>query len=507
MKKIAWALMLLCSILFLDTKNGDAQTLLIDSTFQPHFDIRTGLNAGSIRDVWENPKNGKILIAGGFDFTLLNPRQVHGSYTMIQRNGNRDFSFVGSGFSSAGAVSNIIEITDSAIYLNKSNALGAIDSTGISVRGSWLINARKTVQCMSTEKPFYFNDGSFLFSNSLGNLGSCKIINPPDTFSHRYIVKVNPQGLWDSTFLKDANSYPSGFVAYDSNRIIVYGNPSRFTHYDSVRVNGLCRIFHDGTLDTTFKTPILSDTIENTRPLIGPIESDGKFILHGRFYLKDSSHFQTMIRLNSDGSLDSTFNNFNGPDDTLLFIPAVQSVAKTEDNGYLVGGYFNNYQGYFKNNIAKIDSNGYVEKAYFKGLGPDSSFILGSQGIGIVYKILPSKFGGYYVAGDFLKWDGNPTQPIVRLKESSATSIDEVTSKNESMLLYPNPVNQSFVLQIKKTKLLNFQLFNSLGQQFPINYAPTSEGYRFDASHLPKGMYVLHIFGEQAQSLKFIKTE
>jgi len=76
------------------------------------------------------------------------------------------------------------------------------------------------------------------------------------------------------------------------------------------------------------------------------------------------------------------------------------------------------------------------------------------------------------------------------------------------ILLYPNPVTNYFYLETE-SEITNFQLFNSLGQQFPINYEPTTNGFRFDTAHLPKGIYVLHTsFSDgNVSNQKFIKAE
>lgn len=92
---------------------------------------------------------------------------------------------------------------------------------------------------------------------------------------------------------------------------------------------------------------------------------------------------------------------------------------------------------------------------------------------------------------------------------SYIVSIDEnVIEAVNDILLYPNPVTNYFYLETE-SEITNFQLFNSLGQQFPINYEPTTNGFRFDTAHLPKGIYVLHTsFSDgNVSNQKFIKAE
>ncbi|MFT5666912.1 MAG: hypothetical protein ACI9DK_001100 [Vicingaceae bacterium] len=104
--------------------------------------------------------------------------------------------------------------------------------------------------------------------------------------------------------------------------------------------------------------------------------------------------------------MDTTFQYANGAIDLINNYWSTSSIVKTPDGGYLVGGYFHQYQGATKKSIAKVDSNGVLEPQYFTSIGSDSaaqfSFALFQE---IVSSIIPSKFDGYYVAGNFLKFD------------------------------------------------------------------------------------------------------
>src|SRR5690554_2278195 len=235
------------------------------------------------------------------------------------------------------------------------------DTFGYGTGNQWRPNYVKTIKC-STGIPYFFSDGSSLFANGDDNWGvPCPIINPPDTFPGRHIIKLTPQGLWDSTFVPDANDAPDGFFGYDSNRIIIYGTQHKFKVYDGVAVNAMCRIYLDGTIDTSFHSPLLdTNTFGIARPVF--VDTDGSFFIIGRFLLKDSSHYSSLAKIHKDGTLDTTFMNFGAASNS--FTAGVNDIAPTDDGGYLIGGDFTSYQGYFKNGIVKVDSNGKVEPQY-----------------------------------------------------------------------------------------------------------------------------------------------
>ena len=331
-----------------------AQKYIVDTTFKFHFDYRNRAGNGDVEDIWENPRNGKIMMVGDFELDLVNPREFHYGTTIVKRDGSRDFAFKGG---SSGR--RINTLGDSIYFVSGNFSVKKMDSTGASILPNYFNNiGRNSVRCNSTLEPLLFEDGSMLLSNNWGRNGSCDIILPPDTFPHQYSVKVNPQGLWDSTFKASANSPPPGYIAYDSNRILVYGSPWRFTQFNGTTVNGLCRIFNDGTLDTTFKTPILSDTISVLNPSwlwIDYVYPDGRFLAVGNFYLKDSTQSHQIMRFHGDGSLDTTFMNFYNAEDTSRWgFPWIETVAPLDDGGFLVGGSFNKFQGVPYNDIAKL---------------------------------------------------------------------------------------------------------------------------------------------------------
>jgi hypothetical protein len=359
----------------------------------------------------------------------------------------------------------------------------------------WRTNYRKTVSCSHAGWPYFFSNGSSLMTNGWnGNPRGCMIINPPDTFPGQYIVKVDSLGLFDSTFQHTTNGTVTGFWPYDSTRILAFGLPRTFTQYDGQTVNGLCRIYLDGTLDTTFKSPIIPGN-GGFRPNL--VEENGKIFITGGFQVYDHpNEWFSMLKLNADGSLDTTFNNLGRPIDTnYVGAASVGQVLKMPDNGYLVGGYFHEVQGYPRNGLVKLDSMGNIETQYFTSRGPDSSHFFKTQGS--ISKILKSKFGGYYVIGDWTYWDGKPSQPIVRLHELSV-GLKEKQLQPTLLNVYPNPTqNQLHLTFMPNSRITLIQLFDLQGK---IVLTERRETNTLSVSHLKNGVYFLKVIGENGVS-------
>lgn len=244
-----------------------AQSFQLDPSFQPFFDIRTQ-NSPYLGSMVELP-SGNIIFAGSFDIT--NSGVFYRNVGSTTRTGSPNYNFSSNG---GGGV---VDFYNDSILINGDYcSYGLKDTNGNVWNVNWRLNYLKTVKCR-TGGFYMYQDGSALYGNSGGRNGqACDIINPPDTFPGRHIVKVNPQGLWDSTFIGIANFAPRGFLPYDSNRLLVYGQPFQLTHYNGVQVDGLFRIYLDGTLDTTFSSPMSTVVASNFfNPQL--VESNGKF--------------------------------------------------------------------------------------------------------------------------------------------------------------------------------------------------------------------------------------
>jgi len=496
-------------ILIIMGLSGIAQSFQLDPTFQPFFDIRTQ-NSPYLGSMVELP-SGNIVFGGAFDIVFSNPTVTNTNIGSVTRAGGRNYNF-SSTFSQGG----VVDFYNDSLLINGDGDYVLKDTNGNVWNWNWRLNYLKTVYC-ATGRFYVYQDGSTLFGNSGGRNGqACDIINPPDTFPGRHIVKVNPQGLWDSTFIGIANFAPRGFLPYDSNRLLVYGQPFQLTHYNGVQVDGLFRIYLDGTLDTTFSSPISTVVASN---FFNPhlVESNGKFFLSGSFLLKGQTQYHTLVRLNPNGSLDSSFMNFSGPIDTNNFYAGTSPIAPTDDGGYLVGGTFNSYQGYPKSSIAKIDSSGAVEPQYFTTGGPDSSIILGAN-YPLVEFIYKSKFGGYYVGGDFLKWDGQPSQPLVRLTDL-VIGLDEngrPTELKSEVSVFPNPTKG--IVNIESSEEIErVEVYDLMGSRYNFlshRVSRKNEGmYRsvnkkiLDLANFEPGIYFLKVVLDNGQvvSKKLIK--
>ena len=82
------------------------------------------------------------------------------------------------------------------------------------------------------------------------------------------------------------------------------------------------------------------------------IQADGKIIVGGYFSEYNGVAANGIIRLNSNGSIDTSFVIGTG------FNSLVYSIAIQDDGKILVGGYFSEYNGVSANGIIRLNSDG-----------------------------------------------------------------------------------------------------------------------------------------------------
>ena len=94
----------------------------------------------------------------------------------------------------------------------------------------------------------------------------------------------------------------------------------------------------------------------NANILAVALQTDGRIVVGGYFYLLDGQPHKFIGRLSPGGALDAAFNP--APDST-VFALAVQP-----DNKILVGGEFTTMSGQWRQGIARLNADGTVDPAF-----------------------------------------------------------------------------------------------------------------------------------------------
>lgn len=165
--------------------------------------------------------------------------------------------------------------------------------------------------------------------------------------SSKGIARANNNRTNDSSF-NIGRQWLEGFgktiAIQEDGKIIVGGD---FTKYKWQNRNRIVRINSDWSIDTTFGIGNWFNNIVNSIA----IQEDGKIIVGGNFTSYNSQSTNRIIRLNPDGSIDSSFNigaGFNGE---------VTTIAIQEDGKIIVGGSFTSYNSQTANRIVRLNSD------------------------------------------------------------------------------------------------------------------------------------------------------
>ena len=224
------------------------------------------------------------------------------------------------------------------------------------------------------------------------------------------IVRLNSDGTRDTAFTTNTGTGASDRVnkiaSQSDSKIVLVG---RFSTFNGVTVNRIVRLNSDGTQDTAFTTN--TGAAANATASSVAIQSDGKIIVTGTFSTWNGTTVNYIVRLNSDGTRDTTFTSNAG---TAADV-ATGAIAIQSDGKIVLGGSLTTWNGSLVNRIVRLNSNGLI----------DSFFIInrGYAANGSVISLLLQIDGKILVGGDFKTWNNVEVNRIARLFSDGTLDI------------------------------------------------------------------------------------
>ncbi len=196
-----------------------------------------------------------------------------------------------------------------------------------------------------------------------------------------YIMQTNSDGTRDTSFNVgtglNAGAFGYTAVTQSDDKLIVGGN---FTTYSGSTVNRVVRINTDGTRDLTFSVGNGANTVVSSVAL----QSDGKAIVGGNFTTFSGSSVNRLVRVNTDGTRDTSFNIGTGLNGNV----SVNGITIAADGIIYCLGSFTTYSGSNSRGIVAINPNGTINQTFTSGLGT-ASFNNTAQGF--TYQQPPNK--------------------------------------------------------------------------------------------------------------------
>lgn len=350
---------------------------------------------GTIRNI-ARQSDGRILVSGQF-------RYVNGIYTenlgRVNSDGSLDSTFsVGSLFSSHEEVNTIVPLPNGKILIG---GIFDIFLQTTSYRNIARLNSDGSV------------DTTFTASNLSGNIESIslqpdgKIIvggsfNYFNNVPRNNLVRLNADGTVDTTFLNNlqgTNSFVLSTVVQPDGKIVIGGS---FSQINGVTRDTIARLNNDGSLDTTFQTVVFTGGSRILRDI--KLQSDGKLIIGGIFSTVNGVSRNNIARLNSNGTLDTSFlNNLSGTNGE------VTEFAINPNGRIIIGGRFTSVNG-IPRKLARLNNDGSLDESFNFNLSPSDA---------VTYALLVEPNGNLLVGGFFNKVNGLTRASLFRVIQTS----------------------------------------------------------------------------------------
>jgi uncharacterized delta-60 repeat protein len=303
--------------------------------------------------------DNKILVGGGFNY--YNNLPIGANLARLNADGSLDATLSGS-FNSQ--VNNIEPLSDGKILVGGSFFTYNNETHSSLIR----LNNNGSIDTSLSAVA-----GSNRFKSIFGSTGAPinSILVDPDNkmviggYYHSYnnatnqsFIRLNYDGSIDASLSAVTgpnrfgnNQYVFSIIKGLNNSYMVGGS---FSHYNSLDHSKFIRLNYNGSIDASLSAVAGGSRFNNTVRSIG-LQSDNKILVGGDFTTYNSQTHRGIIRLNYDGSVDTSFITGAG------FGGGVTKILLLNNGKILVGGSFNEYNGEPVRGIALLNSDGTLD--------------------------------------------------------------------------------------------------------------------------------------------------
>ena len=262
------------------------------------------------------------------------------------------------------------------------------------------------------------------------------------TVSYR-IVRLNSDGSLDTAFNTNIGTGPNnnvfGYAQQSDGKLIIVGS---FTEWNGSTVGRIVRLNTDGTIDTTFSTNVGTGATQDISRV--NLQTTGKLVVTGSFTSWNGSTVGRIVRLNTDGTRDTAFSTNAG---TGFSSHTYGSVVQSDDK-IVVAGNFASYNGTTANRVLRLNADGTLDTAFSTNIGAGP----GSQ----ASRVALQSNGQILVAQGFTTWAGTTVGSLIRLN-TDGTRDTAFTSTIGTALI----ANQVMSMTAQSSKVLIMGSFTS----------------------------------------------
>lgn len=263
----------------------------------------------------------------------------------------------------------------------------------------------------------------------------------PDGKSYSYwndlLVRFNPDGAVDSTFalgITPATSTLQSIAVLPDGRLLV-GGPFAYT-LSGPDLRGVARLHPDGSVDPTFRIDgRIEDASGGTPGEVRciAIQPDGKILIGGYFSLVDGVERDGLARLHADGTIDLGFAPLERGRGTTRSL--VSSIAVGPDGQILVLGNFPQIDSSGLDSVLELDSGGTLITLIDFGSGPAVDSPWCDRCPGHLSSMALQPDGTLLLAGNFTHFNDVPRAGLVRLDSMPRPVIASATRTADGRFL------------------------------------------------------------------------
>ena len=185
-------------------------------------------------------------------------------------------------------------------------------------------------------------------------------------------------------------------LAVQASQIYVAGD---FSKYNNTDVPGLVRLDSSGNIDSSFNPPDFLDDVSNPGTLysVAPL-SGGKVLVGGYFATVGGVEHPALVRLNSDGTLDTSFTSPAG-------VHMVKSISVQGDGSVWIGGIESS--SYRNPLVLHLNADGQADNTF-------ENVYQAAHGDGVIHAVLCDADGLIWAAGKVGFINGQPFFGLAR---------------------------------------------------------------------------------------------
>ncbi|ACU07778.1 hypothetical protein FIC_01330 [Flavobacteriaceae bacterium 3519-10] len=318
---------------------------------------------------------------------------------------------------------------------------------------------------------------------------------------YSYVVRFDEDGSLDYTFNPGGtgpDGTVSGILKTPSRQLYLSGD---FTKYNNVNMGRLTRINPDGTLDSGFNNG--GSGFDNTVKTVA-LQPDGKLLVGGTFTTYNGTPVNNIVRLNADGSLDSTFSSLTFESATGGAVDLTKLIV-LDDSKILFSGRFNKYNFVQTGSVGRLNSDGSLDTTFNTG-GRGAKILTGTVATNAQITDIATQVDGKILfAGDFNYYNTNGTKKLFYRLTGGTPGSTLATAQPSKVKteLYPNPSTGNIKIRSGE-KISRVAVYDRAGKLLR-TLTPNAAEVKTDLSGFGTGIYILNVSsGQKNEAYKVV---